>query len=92
MKHDDTVERFFGVMMDIFSMKRPDVIAALRHFSSEPIDHVRQYEGTKDQAKAACMAFKCGYKSDVVREQFGDVFPETAQLAIEMIELHEIPF
>jgi hypothetical protein len=91
-QNDQIIGKFYNAMMEVFGLSTDQVVQALRHFSSEPITAVHQYEGTKDQAKAACMAFKCGYKSDVVREQFGDVFPETAQLAIEMIELHQIPF
>jgi hypothetical protein len=91
-QNDDTVNRFVAAAFKVYELDEDAVIGALRYFSAEPISAVHQYEGTKDQAWAACMALRCNYDPAVIRREYGARFPETAQLAIEMIELHQIPF
>lgn len=85
-----SVVKFLGWAQNQYGLSHGQVIEALAYFSWNPLTGVDQYEGTKEQAMAACIAFACKYDPASVAAL--DIAPGMKQLTIEMIELHNVPF
>lgn len=85
-----SVVKFLGWAQNQYGLSHGQVIEALAYFSWNPLTGVDQYEGTKEQAMAACIAFACKYDPASVASL--DIAPGLKQLTIEMIELHNVPF
>lgn len=86
-----TIVKFLDAAFKTFKLNHGQVIEALRYFSVNPVANVEDYEGTKEQAWAACLAFVCGYDVASVAS-FPGIAPGMRDLAIEMTELAQVPF
>lgn len=91
MRNTSTVLKFLAKAQGTLGLSHGDVISALRYISPDTIENVEQFEGTKDEAWGACIAFKCRYDSQAVRVYLGDNVT-MADFVIDMMELHDIPF
>lgn len=91
-KNAPTVVKFIAQAQAKLNLNHGQVLDALKWVSPAPIQNVEDFEGTREEAWAACIAFNCSYNSDAVMKMIPDESNAVRVLALDMIEKSNIPF
>jgi hypothetical protein len=91
--HDpQIVGKFLAQAQAKLNLNHGQVIDALKWISFDPIQNVDHFDGTKDDAWAACVAMHCDYDLDKVAAFIPKVDSPLRLRVIEIIEASAIPF